>query len=118
MSTPGALQGDTLTKAELEHFRGAVAAALKVGAPGSPAYAFPPEDAAEAGLERPRHVFSVISSCVVDASMGGCAHRLFLYLAACELDAAATLLNQQLSAVYGIIALLAITLWHWRWHVR
>ncbi len=65
----GALQADTLTGEELEQFHGALAAAFPSR---SPAYKFPPEDAAKAGFHRAHPVFSVISSSVTEASMCGC----------------------------------------------
>ena len=51
-----------------------------------PAYAFPPKDAAKAGFDREHQVFSVISSCFTDASMGGCELALLVILK-CEANA-------------------------------
>ena len=43
------MQGDSMTKQELEHFKEHVSAALGIGSPNSCVYNFPPEDVQEAG---------------------------------------------------------------------
>ena len=66
-------QGDSLTRAETEHFRAGVAAALKAGSPESPMHVFPAADCAEAEFTAGAPVFSVISSATVNASFAPCA---------------------------------------------
>ncbi len=43
------MQGDSMTKQELEHFKEHVSAALGIGSPNSCVYNFLPEDVQEAG---------------------------------------------------------------------
>ncbi|CAL5223918.1 g6516 [Coccomyxa viridis] len=63
-------KGDSMTKQELEHFKEHVSTALGIGSPDSCVYNFLPEDVQEAGLDSITQVFSVISSCIVDVSVG------------------------------------------------
>lgn len=74
-------QGDSLTRAETEHFRAGIAAALKAGSPESPVHAFPAADCAEAKFTAVAPVFSVISSATINASFAPCVARPLIFLA-------------------------------------
>ncbi|CAK0738433.1 hypothetical protein CVIRNUC_001042 [Coccomyxa viridis] len=63
-------KGDAMTKQELQQFKQHISKALDIGNPDSCIYTFLPEDIQEAGLESMTQVFSVISSCIVDESVG------------------------------------------------